>query len=38
LIFILEAAINKFRLRNEIQAAEDIREIACRKCRDTKKD
>jgi hypothetical protein len=30
------AAINKFRLTNEIKAAKEIKEIANRKCRDTK--
>jgi hypothetical protein len=36
-IYTLVATINKFKLSNEIKAAAEIREIACRKCRDKKK-
>lgn len=36
-IYTFVATINKFKLSNEMKAAAEIREIACRKCRYKKK-
>jgi hypothetical protein len=37
LVNISEGTINKFKLINEVKASAEIREIACRKCRDMSK-